>query len=95
MIKKVDLGSSLHHGVFGNPAPLGLFGLAVSCAVLTPTAFGYGIADGKIMAPAFATTLPFLFYFSVLLPISLRELWILPIKIPMEALFLLPLLLTG
>ncbi|MEQ8223791.1 MAG: GPR1/FUN34/YaaH family transporter [Candidatus Eremiobacterota bacterium] len=63
MIKKVDLGSSLHHGVFGNPAPLGLFGLAVSCAVLTPTAFGYGISDGHIMAPAFATTGIFLLFF--------------------------------
>jgi succinate-acetate transporter protein len=63
MIKKVDLGSSLHNGVFGNPAPLGLFGLAVSCAVLTPFAFGYGITDGKIMGPAFFTAAIFILFF--------------------------------
>lgn len=48
MIKKVDLGtSSLHHGVFGDPAPLGLIGLAISCAALTPMAFGYIPEDPK------------------------------------------------
>lgn len=51
MIKKVNVFAS-PHGVFGNPAPLGLLGLAVSCAALTPIAFGYGIKDGKIVAPA-------------------------------------------
>lgn len=42
MIKKVDL-SQTHHEVFGNPAPLGLLGLAIACAALTPIAFGYSL----------------------------------------------------
>ena len=57
MIKKVDLGSSGHHGVFGNPAPLGLLGLAVSCAALTPVAFGYGLdKSGHPIPYVFFTT---------------------------------------
>ncbi|HOY66201.1 MAG TPA: GPR1/FUN34/YaaH family transporter [Candidatus Ozemobacteraceae bacterium] len=56
MIRKVSLGNP-HHEVFGNPAPLGLLGLAVACAALTPVAFGYGItADGKLIPGAFATS---------------------------------------
>jgi len=43
MIKKVDLQTSKHHAIFGNPAPLGLLGLAIACAALTPIAFGYGL----------------------------------------------------
>ena len=64
MIKKVDLGTSSGHGVFGNPAPLGLLGLAVSCAALTPIAFGYGVTpQGKIMHPVFATVATFVLFF--------------------------------
>ena len=65
MIKKVDLGSSPgHHGVFGNPAPLGLLGLAVSCAALTPISFGYGVTpDGKINTAVFATVATFVLFF--------------------------------
>jgi uncharacterized protein len=58
MIKKVDLGSSSHHGVFGNPAPLGLFGLAVSCAALTPSALGYALTPEGL-----ATTATFVLFF--------------------------------
>ena len=55
MIKKVDLGISSAHGVFGNPAPLGLFGLAISCGALTPIAFGVGLNQkGFITAAVFA-----------------------------------------
>lgn len=65
MIKKVDLGSSPgHHGVFGNPAPLGLLGLAVSCAALTPISFGYGVSpDGKVDHAVFATVATFVLFF--------------------------------
>lgn len=65
MIKKVDLGTSPgHHGVFGNPAPLGLLGLAVSCAALTPITFGYGITpEGKLNPAVFATVATFVLFF--------------------------------
>ncbi len=65
MIKKVDLGpSSGHHGVFGNPAPLGLLGLAVSCAALTPISFGYGAGlEGKEKTAVFATVAAFVLFF--------------------------------
>jgi len=57
MIKKVELAAGGgHHEVFGNPAPLGLLGLAIACAALTPIAFGYGIKDGKIIQEAFYTS---------------------------------------
>ncbi len=55
MIRKVDLGVSTGHGVFGNPAPLGLFGLAIACASLTPIAFGYGVSSTGINSAAFVT----------------------------------------
>lgn len=55
MIKKVDFGGSAPHGVFGNPAPLGLFGLAISCAALTPIAFGVKLTtSGLITAAVFS-----------------------------------------
>ena len=64
MIKKVDLGISVGHGVFGNPAPLGLFGLAIACAALTPIAFGYGISkETGINSSAFLTAALFCFLF--------------------------------
>jgi len=61
MIKKVDLGSSLHHGVFGNPAPLGLLGLAISCGALVPIAFG--MIKGEEVSSAFATAGVFVMFF--------------------------------
>ncbi len=46
MINRVDL-SSHHKEPFATPAPLGLLGLAIGCAALTPIAFGYGLtAEG-------------------------------------------------
>jgi uncharacterized protein len=55
MIKKVDLGIPSGHNVFGNPAPLGLFGLAIACAALTPIAFGYGLSAEGLNKSAFIT----------------------------------------
>ncbi|MDN5277987.1 MAG: uncharacterized protein PWR01_1952 [Clostridiales bacterium] len=55
MIKKIDFGVASPHSVFGNPAPLGLFGLAIACAALTPIAFGYGISETGINSSAFIT----------------------------------------
>lgn len=57
MIKKVDLGQALH-GSFGNPAPLGLLGLAVSCAALLPVAMGFAITKS-----AFITSGVFVLFF--------------------------------
>lgn len=48
MIKKVDLGQPLH-GTFGNPAPLGLLGLAVSCAAMMPVAMGITITKSALI----------------------------------------------
>ncbi len=50
MVRKVDLESAKHTEVFANPAPLGLIGLAIACAALTPLAFGYGLEPTLIKA---------------------------------------------
>lgn len=52
MIKKVDLGLATGHGVFGNPAPLGLLGLAVSCAALLPVALGLSVSKAALITAA-------------------------------------------
>lgn len=52
MIKKVDLGMAAGHGVFGNPAPLGLLGLAVSCAALMPVALGLSLSKAALITAA-------------------------------------------
>ena len=52
MIKKVDLGLASAHGVFGNPAPLGLLGLAVSCAALLPIALGMTVTKFALITAA-------------------------------------------
>ncbi|GAB4268539.1 MAG: hypothetical protein Kow0029_04000 [Candidatus Rifleibacteriota bacterium] len=64
MIKKIELSSASQHGVFGNPAPLGLFGLAIACAALTPIAFGYGISpETGVNKSAFITAALFCLLF--------------------------------
>lgn len=64
MIKKVELASAAPQAVFGNPAPLGLFGLAIACAALTPIAFGYGISkETGINSSAFITAAVFCILF--------------------------------
>jgi len=50
MVRKVDLEFTKHREVFANPAPLGLIGLAIACAALTPLAFGYGLEPAGIKA---------------------------------------------
>lgn len=51
MMKRIDLAPT-GHGVFGNPAPLGLLGLAVSCAALTPIAFGLTVSRQALLTAA-------------------------------------------
>lgn len=41
MLRKVSLTVD-HHPVFGNPAPLGLLGLAIASFAVVPLCFGYG-----------------------------------------------------
>ena len=41
MLKKVDIGLGPHHEVFGNPAPMGLFCLAIATSALIPMLLGY------------------------------------------------------
>ena len=43
MIHKIDLGPASHHGPFGNPAPLGLLGLAIACAAFVPSTLGLSL----------------------------------------------------
>ena len=40
MIRRVDIGLAPNREPIGNPTPLGLIGLAIACAGLTPIAFG-------------------------------------------------------
>src|SRR3954466_3626586 len=52
MIKRVELTQK--HEVFAEPTPLGLIGLAIGCAALTPIAFGRALtADGLKTAAMF------------------------------------------
>lgn len=46
MLKKVDIGVSHGHEVFGNPGPLGLLGLAIATSALVPLSLGYFPAEG-------------------------------------------------
>ncbi|HOD40155.1 MAG TPA: GPR1/FUN34/YaaH family transporter, partial [Candidatus Wallbacteria bacterium] len=57
MIKKVDLDLN-HKEVFASPTPLGLIGLAVSCAALMPIALGYTLTPA-----AFKTTAVWALFF--------------------------------
>ncbi len=50
LIKKVELGKS--HEIFAEPTPLGLIGLAIGCASLTPIAFGYGLTPAGLKTAA-------------------------------------------
>lgn len=65
MIKKVNLGTHGEVEIFGNPAPLGLLGLAISCAALVPVAFGHNVftAAGAINPAPFATAAVFALLF--------------------------------
>lgn len=50
MLKKLDLGA--HKEVFAEPTPLGLIGLAIGCAALTPIAFGYSLTPSGLKTAA-------------------------------------------
>ena len=50
LIKKVELGKS--HEIFAEPTPLGLIGLAIGCAALTPIAFGYALTPSGFKTAA-------------------------------------------
>ena len=50
IIRKVELGA--RHEVFADPTPLGLIGLAIGCAALTPIAFGHGLTPAGFKTAA-------------------------------------------
>ncbi len=53
MIKKLELQPPAGHaGLFAEPTPLGLLGLAVGCAALTPIAFGFGLTPAGLKTAA-------------------------------------------
>jgi len=52
MIRKVELGMSPNREPLGNATPLGLIGLAIGCAALTPIAFGYSVSPGALETAA-------------------------------------------
>ncbi len=51
MLNKIDISPS-HHEVFGNPAPLGLLGLAIACFALLPMAFGAPVTSSTLLTAA-------------------------------------------
>jgi len=51
MVQKVELAAP-HRETYANPAPLGLLGLAVGCAALTPIAFGYCLTPAGLQTAA-------------------------------------------
>ena len=52
MIRKVDIGLSPSREPLGNATPLGLLGLAIGCAALTPAGFGYALTPGGLTTAA-------------------------------------------
>lgn len=52
MIRKLDIGLSPHREVVANPTALGLLGLAIGSAALTPVAFGYSVSPGALRTTA-------------------------------------------
>jgi succinate-acetate transporter protein len=50
MIRKVELTQK--HEVFAEPTSLGLIGLAIGCAALTPIAFGHGLTPAGLKTAA-------------------------------------------
>ena len=52
MIRKIDLAATPHHEIFAEPTPLGLIGLALGCAALTPIAFGFRLTPTGLKTAA-------------------------------------------
>jgi uncharacterized protein len=50
MIRKIEIGG--HREVFAEPTPLGLIGLALGCAALTPIAFGHALTPAGLKTAA-------------------------------------------
>ncbi|MFO0756489.1 MAG: GPR1/FUN34/YaaH family transporter [Byssovorax sp.] len=51
MIHKIDFDKKSHE-VFAEPTPLGLIGLAIGCAALTPIAFGHSLTPAGLKTAA-------------------------------------------
>lgn len=51
MVQKIELAKP-HHETYANPAPLGLLGLAIGCAALTPIAFGHYLTEPTAFSTA-------------------------------------------
>lgn len=52
MIRTIEFASPKSHEVFAEPTPLGLLGLAVGCAALTPIAFGASLTPAGLRTAA-------------------------------------------
>jgi len=52
MIRKIELGATARHEVFAEPTPLGLIGLSIGCAALTPIAFGFRLTPAGLRTAA-------------------------------------------
>jgi succinate-acetate transporter protein len=52
MIRKIEIGATHRHEVFAEPTPLGLIGLAIGCAALTPIAFGFRLTPAGLSTAA-------------------------------------------
>lgn len=52
MIRRVDIGLAPNREPIGNPTPLGLIGLAIACAGLTPIAFGITVEKSALITAA-------------------------------------------
>ncbi|MBI4862348.1 MAG: hypothetical protein HY815_19125 [Candidatus Riflebacteria bacterium] len=52
MVRKIDVTTPAHSEPYGNPVPLGLLGLGVGCAALTPIAFGHGLEPAGLKTAA-------------------------------------------
>jgi uncharacterized protein len=52
MIRKIEIGATHRNEVFAEPTPLGLIGLAIGCAALTPIAFGFRLTPAGLSTAA-------------------------------------------
>jgi succinate-acetate transporter protein len=52
MISKIEFGPAAHREIFAEPTPLGLIGLALGCAALTPIAFGFRLTPAGLSTAA-------------------------------------------
>jgi succinate-acetate transporter protein len=52
MFRRIEMAASRRHEVFAEPTPLGLIGLAIGCAALTPIAFGFRLTPAGLRTAA-------------------------------------------